>query len=611
LSFVAGVLQPTAEPEICFKWETASRSSQDSDTIYNDGYFGYTIYDTDDKILHEEPVSFAALNTSGKSCVNRDISKIVVETNNANGWHGSFFVHDKNGAEMQIKCGNCINDVQNTNNIFVDTDDNRYKDWFSKVMACQRSCDLLVLKNNWGQWSSYSECDQSCGEGKKVRRRVCGDIDCSGADLETISCRIQECPNETCIRIENEEWSKPIELKEQDPNCAGELKLLNDIHKLILDIAEYLFTRDKYERQFCKNSARYSGNVDSGLHSCPPPLTWSQLQFLRGLSNDYINLQKFIKSDKMQLISVHVNRIVTNLLGSRGIYDGEHYEEFRESIPLRDDYEKDDEDYKNYDDYENYENYENFEDHEDEADYEKDDHFEHSELTASFEVKPDSDFSSIPVNRNKEKVTKTTRKKRDEERKFVYCHSGGCGGGGSLEEASTDMFYTQEDCRKKCEKHNKENNTKCVGFRTTSKSDTEFKFCRLFTDGCKANFNGFDHLAYYRMPYESCPGWIRTMPKKLRELNCKQNLLWAKLFIENHNYDEKTCETKCERLKPDDLKTHYCKCPGRKFNCDTRKMENGLYATGCDLACARGCMEIRDTWLFSKDAPPDSPYCTR
>uniref|UniRef100_A0A7M5V4H0 VWFA domain-containing protein n=1 Tax=Clytia hemisphaerica TaxID=252671 RepID=A0A7M5V4H0_9CNID len=53
----------------------------------------------------------------------------------------------------------------------------------------------------WGEWSSYSTCDKTCGKGSHYRYRKCdgkkyGGKDCGGKDKEYKDCHIKYCPND-------------------------------------------------------------------------------------------------------------------------------------------------------------------------------------------------------------------------------------------------------------------------------------------------------------------------------------------------------------------------------------------------------------------------------
>ena len=55
---------------------------------------------------------------------------------------------------------------------------------------------LFVLAyGNWGTWSNYSVCSESCGGGSKSRTRLC-DVPppCTGLATESQACNTENCP---------------------------------------------------------------------------------------------------------------------------------------------------------------------------------------------------------------------------------------------------------------------------------------------------------------------------------------------------------------------------------------------------------------------------------
>ncbi|XP_050394368.1 SCO-spondin [Patella vulgata] len=67
---------------------------------------------------------------------------------------------------------------------------------------CPKCCEV---NGNWGHWSPYGPCSQSCGTGMRTRTRNCdnpapanGGSDCVGMPTETQSCNTQLCPAELC-----------------------------------------------------------------------------------------------------------------------------------------------------------------------------------------------------------------------------------------------------------------------------------------------------------------------------------------------------------------------------------------------------------------------------
>lgn len=51
-------------------------------------------------------------------------------------------------------------------------------------------------KGEWGMWGDWSQCDQTCGPGRKQRERSCSSWYCEGSHLEDEECRSHECAHE-------------------------------------------------------------------------------------------------------------------------------------------------------------------------------------------------------------------------------------------------------------------------------------------------------------------------------------------------------------------------------------------------------------------------------
>ena len=63
-----------------------------------------------------------------------------------------------------------------------------------------------TVAGNWGDWSPWMPCSQTCGNGEKTRTRLCnnpspqfGGDDCNGDDSESTPCNPSPCPSKDFI----------------------------------------------------------------------------------------------------------------------------------------------------------------------------------------------------------------------------------------------------------------------------------------------------------------------------------------------------------------------------------------------------------------------------
>ena len=56
------------------------------------------------------------------------------------------------------------------------------------------------VDGGWGDWTTYSNCDVTCGDGMKTRTRTCnnpsasnGGLSCPGQNSQTAPCYEQQC----------------------------------------------------------------------------------------------------------------------------------------------------------------------------------------------------------------------------------------------------------------------------------------------------------------------------------------------------------------------------------------------------------------------------------
>ena len=60
----------------------------------------------------------------------------------------------------------------------------------------------MFIVPGWGQWSDWTDCSQTCGQGIQSRNRTCDDPEptfggiCRGNTTESKSCLVVNCPSE-------------------------------------------------------------------------------------------------------------------------------------------------------------------------------------------------------------------------------------------------------------------------------------------------------------------------------------------------------------------------------------------------------------------------------
>ncbi len=65
-----------------------------------------------------------------------------------------------------------------------------------------------TLDGRWGNWSDFTECSVTCGEGNKTQTRLCnnpapsnGGANCTGLDTNITTCNDKECPTGNTILL--------------------------------------------------------------------------------------------------------------------------------------------------------------------------------------------------------------------------------------------------------------------------------------------------------------------------------------------------------------------------------------------------------------------------
>ena len=68
------------------------------------------------------------------------------------------------------------------------------------------NADQFSVGGNWTDWTVWSSCSQTCGDGQMTRGRFCvnprpanGGQDCEGAGEEQQTCNIGNCPGNACV----------------------------------------------------------------------------------------------------------------------------------------------------------------------------------------------------------------------------------------------------------------------------------------------------------------------------------------------------------------------------------------------------------------------------
>ena len=64
--------------------------------------------------------------------------------------------------------------------------------------------ELLLVAGNWSTWGDWSTCSKTCGNGRRVRSRLCnnpapshGGAFCIGDANNTEACLVLKCPSKT------------------------------------------------------------------------------------------------------------------------------------------------------------------------------------------------------------------------------------------------------------------------------------------------------------------------------------------------------------------------------------------------------------------------------
>jgi len=111
---------------------------------------GFTLYDDENNIIYNRPVTTANENQQQDISVSSEISEIVF-SGNVHGFHGSFIVRDSDGSAKAFHCTNCLSNSPtfDLKNIYIASDMNANLD-LPDTANCQNSCRFVA-----GEFTKY------------------------------------------------------------------------------------------------------------------------------------------------------------------------------------------------------------------------------------------------------------------------------------------------------------------------------------------------------------------------------------------------------------------------------------------------------------------------
>ena len=88
-------------------------------------------------------------------------------------------------SECSVKCGNGVRTRSRRCSIRQDVFCRSSSELIREQTTCSGNCSLLSF---WSEWTAWSKCSSSCGDGFMIRKRICNTRACTGNAYETKSC---------------------------------------------------------------------------------------------------------------------------------------------------------------------------------------------------------------------------------------------------------------------------------------------------------------------------------------------------------------------------------------------------------------------------------------
>jgi len=122
----------------------------------------------------------------------------------------------------------------------------------------------------WNNWSDWTSCSKTCGQGSKNRRREVqtrarnGGSLCQGLSMQTQSCNVRDCPSPV-----NCQWSSWSETGPCSKSCGGGVQYFERVINVESQNGGQSCTGSRTKREYCntQNCPCYC-NIDNRC-SCP------------------------------------------------------------------------------------------------------------------------------------------------------------------------------------------------------------------------------------------------------------------------------------------------------------------------------------------------------